>query len=184
VAPRSSRKKSSSKRPKKQAKKRPKRRAKAKSSRRPKARAIAVGDVIRLPAEERNQIIRYDPQVGGSKRGVGGIEGIVCVIRQIATGKPMRQTRGPLAGFVLEILHSRTFDSQFSAPRNTGGAKAPGAVSESPTWARTRDALREMKTKGQLVGDVSALLRSDPFSSLLDGWRVVKVRADLVDIQE
>lgn len=184
MAPRASRKKSSSKRPKKQAKKRPKRSAKAKSTRRPKAQPIAVGDAVRLPPEERNQILRYDPQVGGSRRGAGGIAGIVCVIRQIATGKPVRQTKGPLAGFVVEILHSRTFEFEFSAPGNTGGAKAPGAVGESPAWTRVREALRGMKTQSELVGNASSLLGREPFGSLLNGWRVVKVRADLVDILE
>ena len=164
--------------------------AKATKSARPRRepsrapRAIAVGDAVRLPAEIHNQISRYDPRLAGVGQGSEAIAGIVCSIRKVATGKLVAKTSGPLDNFVLEILHSQTFRPQLSSVRNSGGPKGSEDPTQNPTWRRLRAELQEMAGRKQLVSHASGRFTSEPFDAMLDGWRVVKVRAELVDRDE
>jgi len=142
---------------------------------------VAVGDAVRLPAESRNLISRYDPKLARGARCTEGIEGIVCSIRDIRTGKLVAKTRGDLTGFVLEILHAQTFRLQYSSERNTAGASGSGDPSDSPVSLRLRGLLQELASRRELVSASSGVLSREPFAELLDGWRVVKVKAEAVD---
>jgi len=163
---------------------------KPKSKGKPKARPkrplvrVAVGDAVRLPADTSNQMARYDPGFLGAARGAEAIEGIVCSIRQISSGKLVPVTQGKLQGYVLEVLHSHTFAPQFSSTRNTGGPRGPERVSDSPSWKRLRVLLREMASERQFVSAAPGGLAREPFASLLDGWRVIKVRAEVIELVE
>jgi hypothetical protein len=142
---------------------------------------VAVGDAVRLPAETRNLISRYDPKLARGARVTEGIEGLVCSIRDIRTGKLVAKTRGDLTGFVLEILHTQTFRLQYSSERNTAGVSGSAAPTDSPLWLTLRALLQEMAARRELVSASSGVLSQDPFASLLDGWRVVKMKAEAVD---
>ena len=146
----------------------------------PMPRAIAVGDAVMLPAGVHNQIRRYDARVTLGGRGTEAVSGLVCSIRQVATGKLTAKTRGDLGGYVLEILHSRTFQPQFSSETNTGGAKGPEVVSDNPSWSRLRNLLRQQAEKKQFVSYGSGNVAQEVFGPLLDGWRLVKMKAELV----
>lgn len=146
--------------------------------------AVEIGDVVRFPAEARNLIGRYDPAVARGARAADAIEGIVCSIRSIATGKLIPKTRGDLSGHVLEIMHDQTFQLHYASDRNTGGARGPENVRENPVWQRVREVLREMASGKQLISAASGGLGQEPLHSLLDGWRVVKVKAEYVESAE
>jgi hypothetical protein len=142
---------------------------------------VAVGDGVRLPVETPNLISRYDPKLALGARGAEGIEGIVCSIRDIRTGKLVAKTRGDLTGFVLEILHTQTFGPQYSSERNTAGASGSSAPSDSPVWLKLRGVLQELASRRELVSASAGVLSREPFAELLDGWRVVKMKAEAVD---
>jgi hypothetical protein len=147
-------------------------------------KAVAVGDAVRFPAEARNQIGRYDPAIARGARGAEAIKGIVCSVRNIATGKLVAKTRGDLAGYVLEIMHDQTFQLHYGSDRNTGGPRGPESVRDNPAWRRVREVLGEMAASGKLVSAASGGLGEEPVRSLLDGWRVVKVKAEYVESAE
>ncbi len=142
-------------------------------------RAVAVGDAVKLPAEARNLIGRYDPSTARRVLGAESVEGLVCSIRTIKTGKLVAKTRGDLSRYVLEVIHSETF--RRGPPFQS--ADAPGAARpmESPLWQRLRALLQEAAGKKQLLSVASGGLSEEPYKSLLDGWRVVKVKAALVE---
>jgi len=169
--------------PKKKAKKavRPRRPAR-RASRRPSAAlsTVAVGDAVRIAADVRNLIGRYDPKAVQERHGEG-IEGIVCSIRQIATGKLVAKTSGDLSGFVLEVVHNQTFRLHYGSDRNTGGPRGPEDVRENPVWQRTRSALRELATSKKFGSLSVGGAPDESLRSLLDGWRVVKVKAQQVE---
>jgi hypothetical protein len=153
-----------------------------KSGSRKRPATIAVGDEIRVPVEVVKQL-----RAGGNQRsmadpGSEGIEGLVCSIRDIASGKLVAKTHGALEGFILEVLHDRTFHPQFSSARNTGGPKGPVEVHRNPTWLRMRDALQKMASSGGLTSLTAGGAAAEPISSLLDGWRVVKLRASVAEV--
>jgi len=161
---------------------------KAKPKAKPRAKrapvAVAVGDAVRLPPETRNQVSRYDARIARAARGADAVEGIICSIREIGTGKLVPKTSKSMEGYVLEVLHNDTFTVQFSSSRNTGGPKGPDRVSDNPSWKRLRAMLREMASQQQLFSAGSAGLSREPLSSLLDGWRVIKVRAEQIELIE
>jgi len=169
------------------AKKKPTKKKKAKPA--PKAKRVvrrvesmAVGDVVRMPTEIAAELEEYGLSRERFGRSVEAIEGIVCSIREIASGKLLAKTRGALEGFVLEILQDRTFLPQYSANRNSGGPKGSSVVRENPNWLRLRALLLEMAGRNQLISQASGGFGADPFETLLDGWRVVKLRANLVEV--
>ena len=146
----------------------------------PVPRAIAVGDAVMLPAGVLNQIRRYDAHATLGGRGAEAVSGLVCSIRQVATGKFTAKTRGDLEGYVLEILHSRTFQTQFSSKINTGGAKSSEVVSDNPSWSRLRSLLKQQAESKQLASYGSGNVAREVFGTLLDGWRLVKMKAEFV----
>jgi len=162
---------------------------------------IAVGDLGAVPGEARNLIARYEPRGGGLTRGGPAIEGLVCSIREIVTGRLVARTKGPLAGYVIEVIHDLTFSPQFSSAANTqrgaagalqptplagaGGGRAPAGEERdlrerAGMWFRLRALLRKMAEGGEFVSVAGGGLASGEFRQLLDGWRVVKVKAELL----
>ncbi|MCJ7751930.1 MAG: hypothetical protein MUQ65_12680 [Armatimonadetes bacterium] len=173
------------KKAKKQAKKQAKKRSRAPARRRPDAaykalKTVAVGDVVRFSGGVRNQIARYDANISRDGRGAEAVEGIVCSIRNISTGKLVGNTRGEVSGYVLEIVHHQTFRLHYGSDRNTGGPRGPEDVRNNPTWARLRELLTGMAAKKRYMSAASGGLTEEPLLSLLDGWRVVKMRAEYV----
>jgi hypothetical protein len=81
----------------------------------------------------------------------------------------------------LEIVHNQTFRPFLSSDRNTGGVRGPEEVTANPLWVKLRGLLREMADRKQLVASASEGLSQDPLRTLLDGWRVVKVKAQHAD---
>jgi len=162
--------------------------AKKKAIRQPRKKKplkrVAVGDVVTVPTENR----------GAGEGGVGSwaargpaeaILGLVCSIRAIATGKLVSKTRGDLSGYVLEVIHSESFLSQgVVSSVNRGGARRLRQLRQSPAWSETRALLRELAGKQDLVSAASGRLSQEPFGSLLDGWQVMKVKADAVEAPE
>ena len=169
----------------KQTMKKTRKRSRAPARRRPdpayKAlKTVAVGDVVRFSGGFRNQMTRYDANVSGDGRGAEAVEGIVCSIRSISTGKLVGKTRGGMSGYVLEIVHHQTFKLHYGSDRNTGGPRGPEDVRNNPTWARLRQLLTEMAAKKQYISAAAGGLAEEPLASLLDGWRVVKVKSEHV----
>lgn len=144
-------------------------------------KTVAVGDVVRFSGDARNQMSRYDASASPEARGAEAIEGIVCSIRNIATGKAVGKTRGDVSSFVLEIVHHQTFKVHYASDRNTGGPRGPENVRNNPIWARVREALTAMAAKKQYISSAAGGLSEEPLASLLDGWRVVKVKAESVE---
>jgi len=105
----------------------------------------------------------------------------VASIRNVGTGKFVAKTRGDLGRFVLEILHSHTFRFQFSSERNSPGVGVQDVPSQNPVRQRIQALLREMAGGKELLSGTAGLLSQEPFASLLDGWRVVKVKAESVE---
>jgi hypothetical protein len=144
--------------------------------------SIAVGDSVRMPTEIENSFEHYDPRRALAGRGADTIEGLVCTIREIATGKLVAKTTKPLQSYVMEILQDRTFLPQFSANRNSGGPKGTNVVRENPNWTRVRGLLKEGAGRGELICQATGGLTKEPFVSILDGWRMVKIHANLVEL--
>ncbi len=105
----------------------------------------------------------------------------MCAIRDIRTGKLVAKTRGALSGFVLEILHTQTFRFQFSSERNAAGSVGSEALTDNPLWLKLRALLQEMAARREFASVGPGALLQEPFASLLDGWRVVKVNAEMVE---
>ena len=84
------------------------------------------------------------------------------------------------AGYVLEILHTRTFATQFSSETNTGGVNGPEVVSDNPAWSRLQSLLRRQAESKQLASYGSGGVAREVFGDLLDGWRLVKMKAEFV----
>jgi len=154
--------------------------ARLRAKARPQRPAIAVGDAVRVPAEAAERIARTAP----AGRSPEPIEGLVCAIRAIATGKLVSRTRGSLQEYVLEILHERTFNRRFSSPSNTGGPAGAATGAQSPSWRRAQALLRHMAERKELLSEASGGLSEGPFAGVLDGWRVVKVRAEEAELVE
>jgi hypothetical protein len=146
--------------------------------------AVAVGDEVRLPVEMANQFRHYDARQELLGRTGDAIEGLVCSIREILTGKRVAKTHGPLEKYVLEIVHNRTFSAQYGSRQNNRDRSGRPAADLAACEARLRlaDLLRQAASNGEVAGQASDLLTKDPFAALLDGWRVVKLRANLVEV--
>ena len=169
----------------KKAKKQAKRRSSASARRRPDATEkaltqVVVGDAVRFPGDVRNQMTRYDANVSPDARGSEAVEGVVCSIRNISTGKLVGKTRGDVSGYVLEIVHHQTFRLHYASDLNTGGPRGPDDIRRNPIRARLRELLIAMAAKKQYISAASGGLAQEPLLSLLDGWRVVKVKAERV----
>jgi hypothetical protein len=143
---------------------------------------VGVGDSVLVRVDEVNPA-RAGRDEARPPQGGEATEGLVCSIREIATGKLVGKTKGALTEYVLEVLHQRTFKSQFSSSQNTGGRRGPNDVSSNPAWVKLRGLLREMAARSEFVSQASGGLSQQVFGSLLDGWRMVKVRAQMVELR-
>lgn len=144
--------------------------------------SVSVGDAVRMPTEASNAFVHYDPRQEISRRGTDAIEGLVCSIREVATGKLVTKTKGSPSGYVLEVLHDRTFHPHFSGNINAGGPRGTTEIRENPKWVHIRALLRDMATSKKFVSQASGGLSGEPFVALLDGWQVVKLHADMVEL--
>jgi hypothetical protein len=171
----------------KKAKKKARRSSRSRASRKPTRtrpeplKVVSVGDAVKVPVEARNLIGRYDAGLAKGGRGTQAIEGIVASIRRVATGEMAAATKGDISDYVLEIVHNETFLRPFSSDRNTGGPRGAESVRGNAAWNKVGEALRQMAGKKRFVSTASGRFSEEPFESLLDGWRVVKVRASLVE---
>jgi hypothetical protein len=142
---------------------------------------VAVGDVVTVPTENRGE---GDVGSWAATGPAEAILGLVCSIRAIATGKLVSKTRGDLSGYLLEVIHGESFLSQGVSSVNRGGPRRLRQLRQTPAWSETRALLRGLAGKQDLVSASSGRLSQDPFGSLLDGWQVMKVKADAVEAPE
>ncbi len=161
--------------------------AAARAKRRPSARSapliLAPGEVVRLPLREHNRFAGYDPRhLQGEEASGWPIEGIILSLREISSGQLVPLASGDPGRYVLEVLHSRSFDPSFASVQNAGRAAAPGQT--SPIWAKVRALLSSLAAERKLVSLADGSLASSSLASLLDGWRIIKVRADEVEVPE
>jgi hypothetical protein len=110
-------------------------------------------------------------------------QGIICSIREIATGKMVAKSKEDLGRYLLEVLHLRTFRPQFSSNRNVGPASGSQVV-KSPAWRRIQEILRNAAKERRFFSYATGGLPNELFGSLLDGWRVVRARAAAVEYRE
>lgn len=110
-------------------------------------------------------------------------QGIICSIREIATGKLVVKTKEDLGRYLLEVLHLRTFRPQFSSNRNVGPVGA-SQVAKGPAWRRIQEILRNAAKERRFFSYATGGMPNELFGSLLDGWRVVRARAAAVEYRE
>jgi hypothetical protein len=166
------------------AKKKPSRRRRARKPAPVRARTVAIGEVVRLLARPENLIGRCDPTAARPAPGHREIRGIVCAIREVASGKLAMKTRGSLGKYVLEILQDLTFDKQYSSAQNTGAARGAFEPAVSPAWGRVREMVKEAVGRASQARPAAVLLGEDSFRRSLDGWRLVRVRAESMVTEE
>lgn len=151
-------------------------------SRSARAPTPAVGDEVRVPADARNEHARYGhpPAREGAR---DPLDGIIAAILEIATGERVKVAAGDPRRYVFDLLHNHTFDPRVSSKLNSEGATA-GRVQDSPAYRQVQRALRERA--GAAVSRLSAedQLGQQPFSSLLDGWRLVRVCTSRLEVKE
>lgn len=138
---------------------------------------VAVGDWVLVRADSSGLPSGLRTEGDGE-----AAEGIVCSIREIATGKLVAKTRDEPGGYLLEVLHQQTFRSQFSSSRNAGGPGVQGL--RSPAWSKLRQILQDSAKQRRLYSYGSGALPNEVFGSLLDGWRVLRVRAAAVELRQ
>ena len=135
---------------------------------------LTVGDHARLKTRESNQhpSYRYDAAEVATYRE--SVDGIILAIREVRTGKLVSSTKSALDKYVVELIYNRTFNSRLASMRNAPrGVDDPTATSG---WKRLRATLRQAADKGEFYSTAMPnLLTDNPLSTLLDGWKVVKV---------
>jgi len=144
----------------------------------PRQKPIAVGDAVRIPVEAIRGGVRPGWEAAAPGRSGEAVSGIVCSIRSIKSGRLVAKTRGGLEQYVLEVLYGRL--------RGPVGARGGSGerLDQDSAWLRVRDVLRKMAARNDLVSQASGGLSGEPLGPLLDGWRVVKVRAELAEMQQ
>lgn len=150
-------------------------RKKVPKPRRRKSQAVSVGDEVQVPLESRNEYQGYDvfPHQVGSPGQL--IHGLICSIREVSSGELVGVAAGNFRQYVFEILHSNSFHPRFGTERNSEGSQGPGGLADNPVWSQLRQQIREAAKRGKLVSHAAGHLDEEPFASLLDGWRIVKV---------
>jgi len=152
--------------------------ATARRTRRP---TPAIGDEVRVPVDVRNEFAGYEhsPGLEGAREPV---DGLVVAIREISSGARVKVAAGDARRYVFDLLHDQTFDPRVSSKTNSQGVLA-GRVQEGPTYAQVQEVLRgpAAKTRNFTARD---LLGQPPFSNILDGWRLVRIRAARVEVKE
>jgi hypothetical protein len=162
--------------------------AAAKTTRRKKVssalKMLNPGDAVRLSLRIHNQYAGYDPRLLREEGASRQIEGIVLSIREIATGKLVPLATGNFNQYVLEIIHNRSFDPTFASLQNAGKV-VPGERNRiSPLWQKVQLGLRQMAKERKLISLADGSFSASPINALLDGCRIVKVRADEVEPPE
>ncbi|MBN1460452.1 MAG: hypothetical protein JXA57_13025 [Armatimonadetes bacterium] len=147
-------------------------------------RSVSVGDLVRIPPDAYTAIRGYASPGGGEARSAEAIVGVVCSVRNISTGNLVTQTRGDLTGFVLELIHSQTFRPHYGSDRNTGGPRGPEDIRQNPVLNHLRRTLHDLARKGNKINTAGVGFTQEPLKSVLDGWRVVKVKAEVVESAE
>jgi hypothetical protein len=159
----------------------------AKAARRPAptgARLLAPGDEVRLPLRIHNRVHGYDPRLLREDVPSRAIEGLVLSVREIATGKLVPLASGEFSQYVLEVLHNRSFDAIFSSTQNAGKSTMGQRPQNTPMWARVKSALHQMGAERKLISLADGTLNASPLATMLDGWRIVKVRANEIEAVE
>lgn len=135
---------------------------------------LAVGDHIRLKARDNNQHQAYRSGASEVVTFHESVDGLVLSIRDVRTGQLKDKTKGALDQYVIEIVYSRTFNPRYSSLRNAArGVEDPTTTGG---WRKLRAVLRKSVEEGKLYSAGSPeLLADSPLTSLLDGWKVVKV---------
>lgn len=147
------------------------------------AQVLSLGEEVRLSLRAHNQFLGYDPRLLEEEGPSRAIEGLVLSIRELATGRLLPLASGNFGQYVLEVLHNRSFDPAFASLQNAG--KTIGEKPQAtPMWTKVRDTLRQMAAEHKLISLSDGSLSASPLVGLLDGWRVVKVRADQIEIVE
>ncbi len=139
---------------------------------------LGIGDHVRLQSRAVN--IHQSSQLAESESAtvLEPVEGLILSIREIDSGQLVKQAEGTLENYVIEMVYDHTFNTRYASLRN-----APRGSTESPVnkpgWKRLRAALRTAADRGQFYPTTApALLSDSPLASLLDGWKVVKVRSN------
>jgi|WetSurMetagenome_2_1015567.scaffolds.fasta_scaffold410476_2 hypothetical protein len=145
---------------------------------------LAPGDAVRLSLRVHNRFSGYDPRQKREDSTSRQIEGIILAIREIATGKLAALASGDFSQYVLEVIHNRSFDPSFASTQNAGKV-IPGERGRiSPLWQKVQQAIKQMAKEHKLVSISGGGFSGSPISGLLDGFRVVKVRADEIEALE
>ncbi|HUT73399.1 MAG TPA: hypothetical protein VM221_01015 [Armatimonadota bacterium] len=155
--------------------------AQQRSTRGRKRLTPAIGDEVRVPADTRNQFSRYE-HFAATEWARQPIDGLVVSIREISSGQPVKVAAGPARRYVFDLLHDRTFDLRVSSKGNSQGATA-GRPQRAQAFALVQRALRQLAGRSAPASGGDALA-GPPLQELLDGWRLVRVCADDVEVRE
>lgn len=145
---------------------------------------LAPGDEVRLPLRIHNRFAGYDPRLLREDAPSRQIEGLVLSIRDIATGQLVPLASGEFSQYVVEVLHNRSFDASFSSVANAGKATMGMRPQNAPAWAKVKSVLKQLGAERKLVSTADNSINTSPLTELLDGWRVVKVKADQLEMPE
>ena len=141
--------------------------------------SLAIADWVRVPAEQvMGPSAAPTPAATARRESIGGL---ICSIRDVRTGALVSTASGDLSHYLLEIVPDRCFQSRFASDRNSGGPRGPESVTANPVWRELRHELREATRRGELPSHASGGLDRPPFAGLLDGWRLLRARANHVE---
>ncbi len=187
AAARGAKKKAKPAKPKTKAKAKPK--AKAKASPRGKRKTparrhpVALGAVVRIPRGVEASAGAGGMRSARTSPGHRELRGIVCAIRDVTSGKPVTKTRGDLGKYVLELLHEMTFDREYSSAQNAGGRGAAAGDGPTRIWERARAMIQKKLAASTEAKPAMALLADEELRRSLDGWRLIRVKADSVVVE-
>ena len=145
---------------------------------------ISPGEVVRLSLRSHNEYAGYDPRLLREEGPSRPIEGIVLSIREVATGSLVALAAGDFKKYVVEVIHTRSFDPAFGSLQNAGKVSAGERAKRGPLWDKMRNTLRQMAAEHKLISLADGSLNTSPLNEMLDGWRIVKVRADQIEVAE
>jgi len=139
---------------------------------------FGIGDHVRLQSRAVNRHKSSRLAESESATLLEPVEGLILTIRDISSGRLVKQATGTLENYVIEIVYDHTFNTRYASLRN-----APRASTESPVnmpgWKRLCVALRSAADRDQFYSTTSPTMLTDsPLASLLDGWKVVKIRSN------
>lgn len=145
---------------------------------------LAIGDHVRLKTRDANQYQSY--QISGSQVAFmrEPADGLILSIRDLRTGTLVKETSGELGGYVFELVFDNTFSPKYASTRNA--PRTADRPTATPGWNRLRATLREMAGKDELLSTATPGFFTDGvLSKMLDGWKVIKVRAEeLVSLEK